>query len=116
MIKDENGVLVGYVFADIDETQRDLGGWVDDAKALVAAQLKLPVAYRLQWTGQYEFQVRARERLKILIPLVFFIIFMSGSIGFVRAPRPKKGRACACSWLPGRCRRHPSTRHGPSPS
>jgi Cu(I)/Ag(I) efflux system membrane protein CusA/SilA len=44
MIKDENGVLVGYVFADIDPTQRDLGGWVDDAKALVAAQLKLPQA------------------------------------------------------------------------
>ncbi len=37
MIKDENGVLVGYVFADIDASQRDLGGWVDDAKALVAS-------------------------------------------------------------------------------
>jgi copper/silver efflux system protein len=36
MIKNENGVLVGYVFADIDPTARDLGGWVDDAKALVA--------------------------------------------------------------------------------
>ena len=42
MIKDENGVLVGYVFADIDQTQRDLGGWVDDAKAVVASQLTLP--------------------------------------------------------------------------
>ena len=36
MIKDENGVLVGFVFIDIDGTQRDLGGWVKDAKALVA--------------------------------------------------------------------------------
>ena len=42
MIKDENGVLVGYVFADIDQTQRDLGGWVDDAKTIVASQLALP--------------------------------------------------------------------------
>ena len=42
MIKDENGVLVGYVFADIDQTQRDLGGWVADAKAIVASQLTLP--------------------------------------------------------------------------
>ena len=52
MIKDENGVLVGYVYADIDQTQRDLGGWVDDAKAVVASQLALPAGYRLQWTGQ----------------------------------------------------------------
>ncbi len=53
MIKDENGVLVGYVFADIDLAQRDLGGWVRDAKALVARSLQLPSGYRLQWTGQY---------------------------------------------------------------
>ena len=45
MIKDENGVLVGYVFADIDQTQRDLGGWVDDAKTMVASQLALPAGY-----------------------------------------------------------------------
>ena len=42
MIKDENGVLVGYVFADIDDTQRDLGGWVDDAKQLVSKRFALP--------------------------------------------------------------------------
>src|SRR5207237_5569918 len=39
-------------------------------------QVKLPPGYTLIWTGQYEFQVRARERLKILIPIVFFIIFI----------------------------------------
>jgi Cu(I)/Ag(I) efflux system membrane protein CusA/SilA len=74
MIKDENGILVGYVFADIDPTQRDLGGWVDDAKALVAAQLKLPTGYRLQWTGQYEFLAQMEERLRYIIPLTLVLV------------------------------------------
>jgi copper/silver efflux system protein len=74
MIKDENGVLVGYVFADIDPTQRDLGGWVDDAKALVATQLKLPAGYRLQWTGQYEFLAQMEARLRYIIPLTLVLV------------------------------------------
>jgi Cu(I)/Ag(I) efflux system membrane protein CusA/SilA len=74
MIKDENGVLVGYVFADIDSTARDLGGWVDDAKALVEAQLTLPTGYRLQWTGQYEFLAQMEERLRYVIPLTFVLV------------------------------------------
>lgn len=74
MIKDENGVLVGYVFADIDQTQRDLGGWVDDAKAVVAAQLTLPAGYRLQWTGQYEFLEEMEARLRYIIPLTFVLV------------------------------------------
>ena len=74
MIKDENGVLVGYVFADIDPTQRDLGGWVDDAKALVASQLALPAGYRLQWTGQYEFLAAMEARLQYVIPLTLVLV------------------------------------------
>ncbi len=74
MIKDENGVLVGYVFADIDQTQRDLGGWVDDAKAVVAAQLRLPNGYRLQWTGQYEFLAEMEARLRYIIPLTLVLV------------------------------------------
>jgi Cu(I)/Ag(I) efflux system membrane protein CusA/SilA len=74
MIKDENGVLVGYVFADIDHTQRDLGGWVDDAKPLVAAQLALPAGYRLQWTGQYEFLAEMEARLRYVIPLTLILV------------------------------------------
>jgi Cu(I)/Ag(I) efflux system membrane protein CusA/SilA len=74
MIKDENGVLVGYVFADIDQTQRDLGGWVDDAKAVVAAQLTLPAGYRLQWTGQYEFLAQMEARLRYIIPLTLVLV------------------------------------------
>ena len=74
MIKDENGVLVGYVFADIDQTQRDLGGWVDDAKTIVASQLALPPGYRLQWTGQYEFLAEMEARLRDVIPLTLVLV------------------------------------------
>jgi Cu(I)/Ag(I) efflux system membrane protein CusA/SilA len=74
MIKDENGVLVGYVFADIDQTARDLGGWVGDAKAMVAAQLPLPAGYQLQWTGQYEFLEQMQARLRYIIPLTLAIV------------------------------------------
>jgi copper/silver efflux system protein len=74
MIKDENGVLVGYVFADIDPTQRDLGGWVKDAKALVASQLALPAGYRLQWTGQYEFLAAMEARLRYVVPLTLVLV------------------------------------------
>jgi Cu(I)/Ag(I) efflux system membrane protein CusA/SilA len=74
MIKDENGVLVGYVFADIDPTARDLGGWVDDAKALVGSQLQLPAGYRLQWTGQYEFLAQMEDRLRYVIPLTLLLV------------------------------------------
>ena len=74
MIKNENGVLVGYVFADIDQTQRDLGGWVNDAKAVVAAQLTLPTGYRLQWTGQYEFLAEMEARLRYVIPLTLILV------------------------------------------
>jgi Cu(I)/Ag(I) efflux system membrane protein CusA/SilA len=74
MIRDEDAQLAGYVY--VDTATRDIGGYVDQAKAAIGQQLKLPAGYTLQWTGQYEFQVRARERLKVLIPIVFFIIFM----------------------------------------
>jgi len=74
MIRDEDAQLAGYVY--VDTATGDIGGYVDAAKAAIARDLQLPTGYTLQWTGQYEFQVRARERLQILIPLVFFIIFM----------------------------------------
>ncbi|MGH9258059.1 MAG: efflux RND transporter permease subunit [Vicinamibacterales bacterium] len=74
MIRDEDAQLAGYVY--VDTATSDIGGYVDSARAAIARDLQLPTGYTLQWTGQYEFQVRARERLQILIPLVFFIIFM----------------------------------------
>ena len=74
MIKDENGVLVGYVFADIDASQRDLGGWVSDARAVVARQLSLPPGYRLQWTGQYEFMAEMQARMAWVVPLTLLLV------------------------------------------
>lgn len=74
MIRDENGLLAGYVYVDTGTS--DLGGYVASAQEAVAEALTLPAGYTLQWTGDYEFQVRARERLRILIPVVMFIIFV----------------------------------------
>ena len=74
MSGDENGQLAGYVY--IDTATRDIGGYVEAAREAVAASVQLPPGYTLQWTGQYEFQVRARERLRILIPIVLFTIFI----------------------------------------
>ena len=74
MIRDENAQLAGYVY--IDTATRDIGGYVERARAAIATGVQIPPGYTLQWTGQYEFQVRARERLRVLIPIVLFIIFM----------------------------------------
>src|SRR5688572_7598103 len=74
MIRDENAQLAGYVY--IDTATRDIGGYVDRARAAIGESVGLPPGYTLQWTGQYEFQVRARERLRILIPIVLFVIFL----------------------------------------
>jgi Cu(I)/Ag(I) efflux system membrane protein CusA/SilA len=74
MIRDENAQLAGYVY--IDTVTRDIGGYVNRAREAIASAVALPPGYTLLWTGQYEFQVRARERLQILIPIVLFVIFM----------------------------------------
>ncbi|MEE8131206.1 MAG: CusA/CzcA family heavy metal efflux RND transporter, partial [Vicinamibacterales bacterium] len=74
MIRDEDGQLAGYVY--VDTATGDIGGYVDSARAALAERLQLPAGYTLVWTGQYEFQVRARERLQVLIPIVVFLIFV----------------------------------------
>jgi copper/silver efflux system protein len=74
MIRDEGGQLAGYVY--VDTTTRDLGGYVDRARAAVARAITLPQGYTLSWTGQYEFQVRARERLRIVLPVVLGLILL----------------------------------------
>jgi Cu(I)/Ag(I) efflux system membrane protein CusA/SilA len=71
---EEDAQLAGYVY--VDTATRDIGGYVSQARAAIAQQVRLPAGYTLQWTGQYEFQVRARERLQILLPIVFFLIFI----------------------------------------
>ena len=72
MIRNENGLLVGYVYVDI--AGRDVGGYVEDAKKAVAAAVKLPAGYSLEWSGQYENMQRVRERLKVVVPATIFVI------------------------------------------
>ncbi|MPY89544.1 MAG: CusA/CzcA family heavy metal efflux RND transporter [Luteitalea sp.] len=74
MIRDEDGQLAGYVY--LDTATRDIGGYVNQAKQIIDERLELPSGYTLAWTGQYEFQVRARERLQVMLPIVFFTIFV----------------------------------------
>jgi Cu(I)/Ag(I) efflux system membrane protein CusA/SilA len=73
-IKSEEGLLANYVFVDF--SGRDVGGYVEEAKKKVASSVKLPDGYRLQWSGEYEFLVKTRERLKLVIPLTALIIFL----------------------------------------
>jgi copper/silver efflux system protein len=79
MVRDEGGLLVGYVFVDIDPAQRDLGGYVSEAKLMVKAALdegKLQMAqgYFLKWTGQYEELERMADRMRIIIPATLLLV------------------------------------------
>lgn len=74
MIRDEDGQLTGYVYIDLNT--KDYGGFVKDATNLLNSKLKLPAGYTYQWSGEYEFELRARQRLKIILPVVFFTIFI----------------------------------------
>ncbi|MGA3054023.1 MAG: CusA/CzcA family heavy metal efflux RND transporter [Candidatus Korobacteraceae bacterium] len=74
MISSENGLLRGTVLMNV--RGRDAGGFVDEAKRTVARRVKLPAGYYIEWSGQYENQIRAKRRLEIVIPVVFLIIFL----------------------------------------
>jgi Cu(I)/Ag(I) efflux system membrane protein CusA/SilA len=76
MIRDENGRLSGYVYVDVDTEKRDIGGYVEEAKKAVDAELKLTPGYLLQWSGQYEAMTRVKEKMKVVIPLTLFVVFM----------------------------------------
>ena len=74
MIRDEDGQLTGYVYIDLNTT--DYGGFVDQASQMLRQKLHLPAGYTYQWSGEYEFQLRAKERMKLILPVVFFVIFL----------------------------------------
>jgi Cu(I)/Ag(I) efflux system membrane protein CusA/SilA len=74
MIRDEDGALTGYVYLDLNT--RDYGGFVSRADKLLREKLQLPAGYSLKWSGEYEFELRAKERLKIILPIVFVTIFL----------------------------------------
>jgi len=73
MISSENGLLRGTVLLNV--RGRDVGSFVDEAKPKLASQVQMPAGYYMDWSGQYENQQRARQRLMIVIPIVLLIIF-----------------------------------------
>ena len=83
MIRSENSRPSGWVFIDLQA--RDLGGYVRDAKARLAADLELPPGYSLAWSGQYEYLERAVERLKVVVPLTLAIIVLLLYLNFRNA-------------------------------
>jgi len=74
MIRDEDGMLSGYVYVDMAD--RDVGSYVEELKQVVRDKIELPAGYTLTWSGQYEFMERVKERLKIFVPLTLAIIFL----------------------------------------
>ncbi|MDP3154803.1 MAG: CusA/CzcA family heavy metal efflux RND transporter [Archangium sp.] len=75
MIRDENGLLAGYVYVDFDTSKVDIGSYVAEAKKAVASQVKVPTGYSLTWSGQFENMLRVRERLTLILPLTLVLIF-----------------------------------------
>ena len=74
MIRDENAQLVGYVFVDVSDA--DYEGYVRRAQDVVGAEVQLPPGYRLEWAGQYQYLQRMNERLKVVVPLTLFLVFL----------------------------------------
>jgi Cu(I)/Ag(I) efflux system membrane protein CusA/SilA len=74
MIRDEDGALTGYVYIDLKNT--DYGGLVAKADKLLRDKLALPANYTFQWSGEYELELRAKHRLQLILPVVFFVIFI----------------------------------------
>jgi copper/silver efflux system protein len=74
MIRDEDGGLTGYIYIDLKNT--DYGGFVRNADKLLHNKIALPANYSFQWSGEYELELRAKQRLQLILPVVFFVIFL----------------------------------------
>ncbi len=81
-IRTENALLSAYIFVDIRD--RDIGGYVADAKRAVAEKVKFPSGYYVTWSGQFEYMERAIEKMKVVIPLTLLIIFLLLYLNFRR--------------------------------
>jgi Cu(I)/Ag(I) efflux system membrane protein CusA/SilA len=75
MIKSENGRLRNYVTLNV-RGDRDVVGFVEEAQRVVAAKVKLPEGVHLEWSGEFEHQVRAAKTLRIILPAVLVLIFV----------------------------------------
>jgi copper/silver efflux system protein len=81
MIRNEDGMLAGYVYVDMDAANQAIGTYVNEAKKAVAAaiesgELTLPAGYSLKWTGQYELMEQMLARMKIVLPVTFVLIVL----------------------------------------
>ncbi len=74
MIRDEDAALTGYVYLNLKTN--DYGGYVNRAERLLREKVALPAGYSWRWAGEYEFELRAKQRLLIILPIVFFVIFL----------------------------------------
>lgn len=74
MIRDEEAQLTGYIYINLNTS--NYGGFVQRATQVLNQKLKLPAGYTYQWSGEYEFEMRAKKRLELIVPIVFFIIFL----------------------------------------
>ena len=74
MIRDEDGLLTGYVYVDLAD--RDPGSYVAEASEMLRDALQLPVGYALIWTGQYEAMQRVKAHLTVIVPLTLFLVFL----------------------------------------
>ncbi len=74
MVRDEDGALTGYVYIDLNTN--DYGNFVAKAGKLLEQKLAMPPGFTYKWSGEYEFELRAKQRLELILPVVFFVIFM----------------------------------------
>jgi Cu(I)/Ag(I) efflux system membrane protein CusA/SilA len=74
MIRDEEGQLTGYVYFNLSTS--DYGGFVAGADRLLRQKLRLPAGYNYRWSGEYELEQHAKSRLELILPIVFFVIFL----------------------------------------
>ena len=81
-IRTENALLSAYIYVDIRE--RDIGGYVADAKKAVAEQVNFPPGYYITWSGQFEYMERAIEKMKVVIPITLLSIFLLLYLNFRR--------------------------------
>ncbi len=81
-IRTENALLSAYIFVDIRD--RDIGGYVADAQKAVREQIQFPPGYYITWSGQFEYLERAKERMKIVVPVTVLLIFVLLYLNFGR--------------------------------
>jgi Cu(I)/Ag(I) efflux system membrane protein CusA/SilA len=86
VIKSENARPNAWVYIDLKGS--DIGGFVEEAKQVLADQVQIPPGYTIVWSGQFEYMERANARLKIVIPLTLFIIFLLLYLNFRNVTAP----------------------------